>query len=212
MERLTMNSPLNHIWPYLYWLEWSGPQRGGAGARGRGRVLYFGSPGAHRAGQQRIPRLATIMFIFGFTWNFANRDAKIHQNVARLTHFIEESNTGKGFIKEQCFSPCGRWELFCAFGVWEGAVGISDENFCIWPCLAKSCQGVRKVPACPVFKSGLYYCPFRNSLGVIASPLCNTQYLEELTPIQSPQSTLQYNTTPQVDSFAVWFWSSSPGV
>ena len=36
------------------------------------------------------------------------RDAKIHQNVARLTHFIEESNTGKGFIKEQCFSPCGR--------------------------------------------------------------------------------------------------------
>ena len=37
-----------------------------------------------------------------------NRDAKIHQNVARLTHFIEESNTGKGFIKEQCFSPCGR--------------------------------------------------------------------------------------------------------
>jgi len=70
-----------------------GPQPGGrgGGARGRGRVLYFGSPGAHRAGQQRIPR-----------------DAKIHQNVPRLTHFMEESNQGKGFIKEQCFSPCGR--------------------------------------------------------------------------------------------------------
>ena len=54
-------------------------------------MLYFGTPGAHRAQQQRIPK-----------------DAKIHRNVPRLTHYIEESNTGKGFIKEQSFSPCGR--------------------------------------------------------------------------------------------------------
>ena len=36
------------------------------GPRGRGRVLYFGTPGAHRAQQQRIPK-----------------DAKIHRNVKR---------------------------------------------------------------------------------------------------------------------------------
>jgi len=86
-----------------------GPQRGGAGARGRGRVLYFGSPGAHRAGQQRIPR-----------------DAKIHQNVARLTHFIEESNTGKGFIKEQCFSPCGRL-IASPFGFGVRLLGFNSQ-------------------------------------------------------------------------------------
>ena len=62
------------------------------GVRGRARLLYFGSPGSHRAQQQRIPK-----------------DAKIHKNVPRLTHYIEESNQGKGFIKEQSFSPCGRF-------------------------------------------------------------------------------------------------------
>ena len=36
------------------------------GPRGRGRVLYFGTPGAHRAQQQRIPK-----------------DARIHKNVNR---------------------------------------------------------------------------------------------------------------------------------
>ena len=44
----------------------------------------------------------------------------------RLTHFIEESNTGKGFIKEQCFSPCGRWVVFPTSGIsfyfWNGSV------------------------------------------------------------------------------------------
>jgi len=66
---------------------------GGRGMpRGRGRMLYFGTPGQHRAqARQGIPP-----------------DARIHLNVPRLTHFIEESNLGKGFIKEQCFSPCGR--------------------------------------------------------------------------------------------------------
>lgn len=32
----------------------------------------------------------------------------IYKNMPRLTHFIEEPNKGKGFIKEQCFSPDGR--------------------------------------------------------------------------------------------------------
>ena len=66
---------------------------GAGGGRGRGaRLLYFGTPGGHRAQQMRIPK-----------------DAKIHRNVPRLTHFLEESNKGKGFIKEQSFSPCGRF-------------------------------------------------------------------------------------------------------
>ena len=77
----------------------SGEQRNGGGnvvvvgaGGGRPRILYFGTPGRHRAAQQRIPK-----------------DAKIHRNVPRLTHFIEESNKGKGFIKEISFSPCGRF-------------------------------------------------------------------------------------------------------
>jgi len=61
-------------------------------SRGRPRLLYFGTPAGHRAEQQRIPK-----------------DAKIHLNVPRLTHYIEESNQGKGFIKELSFSPDGRF-------------------------------------------------------------------------------------------------------
>lgn len=33
---------------------------------------------------------------------------KIYQNVPRLTHFTRESNVGKGYIKELCFSADGR--------------------------------------------------------------------------------------------------------
>lgn len=46
------------------------------------------------------------------------KDAKIHLNHARLTHYIQESHTGQGFIKEISFSPDGR--VFCSpfgFGV-----------------------------------------------------------------------------------------------
>lgn len=37
---------------------------------------------------------------------------QIHQNMQRLTHYIEEPNVGKGFIKELCFSSDGR--LICS--------------------------------------------------------------------------------------------------
>jgi len=95
-------------------------ERGGfllIGNRGSSRVLYFGSPAAHRARQENIPT-----------------DAKIHKNIQRLTHHIEESNTGRGFIKEQSFSPCGRFIASpFGFGVrllgWNSA--CSDLSDCV---------------------------------------------------------------------------------
>lgn len=35
-------------------------------------------------------------------------DHKIHKNFNRLTHYIEEANVGRGFIKELCYSNDGR--------------------------------------------------------------------------------------------------------
>lgn len=35
-------------------------------------------------------------------------DHKIHKNFNRLTHFIEEANVGRGYIKELCYSSDGR--------------------------------------------------------------------------------------------------------
>jgi len=87
------------------------------GPRGRGRVLYFGTPGAHRAQQQRIPK-----------------DARIHKNVNRLTHYIEESNTGKGFIKEQSFSPCGRF-IASPFGYGVRLLGFSESGADLSTCV-----------------------------------------------------------------------------
>lgn len=40
------------------------------------------------------------------------RNHKIHQNIPRLTHYIEEPNVGSGYIKELCFSADGR--LICS--------------------------------------------------------------------------------------------------
>lgn len=40
------------------------------------------------------------------------RNHRIHLNSPRLTHYIEEPNVGKGFIKELCFSSDGR--LICS--------------------------------------------------------------------------------------------------
>ena len=47
-----------------------------------------------------------------------DRKVIIHRNTPRLTHYLEESNTGPGFIKEVSFSPDGR--ILCSpfgFGV-----------------------------------------------------------------------------------------------
>jgi hypothetical protein len=46
------------------------------------------------------------------TSNEIPRNQHIHQNIKRLTHYIEEPNVGKGFIKELCFSADGR--LICS--------------------------------------------------------------------------------------------------
>jgi len=92
-----------------------GPNTGGP--RGRGRVLYFGTPGAHRAQQARIPK-----------------DARIHKNIKRLTHYIEESNTGKGFIKEQSFSPCGRF-IASPFGYGVRLLGFSEKGTDLSSCV-----------------------------------------------------------------------------
>ncbi|XP_066581245.1 DDB1- and CUL4-associated factor 10 homolog [Prorops nasuta] len=37
------------------------------------------------------------------------RNHEIHQNIPRLTHYIEEPNVGSGYIKELCFSADGRF-------------------------------------------------------------------------------------------------------
>ena len=55
------------------------------------------------------------------------KDAKIRKNISRLTHYIEESNTGKGFIKEQSFSPCGRF-LASPFGYGVRLLGFSERG------------------------------------------------------------------------------------
>ena len=83
---------------------------GGAstGGGGRPRFMYFGTREAHRAQQARIAQ-----------------DAKLHKNVPRLTHFIEECNQGKGFIKEQSFSPCGRF-VASPFGFGVRLLAFSD--------------------------------------------------------------------------------------
>ena len=38
----------------------------------------------------------------------APTDARLHMNTPRLTHYIEEANTGRGFIKEVSFGADGR--------------------------------------------------------------------------------------------------------
>ncbi|XP_067007174.2 DDB1- and CUL4-associated factor 10 homolog [Anabrus simplex] len=51
---------------------------------------------------------------------------RIHRNIPRLTHYIEEPNVGKGFIKELCFSADGR--LICSpFGYGVRLLGFSPE-------------------------------------------------------------------------------------
>jgi hypothetical protein len=67
---MTKWTPVSTRWRLLFdWLE--NPFNAHA------QVLYFGSPAARRAQQDRVPR-----------------QGRIHHNIPRLTHSIEESNTG----------------------------------------------------------------------------------------------------------------------
>lgn len=88
--------------------------------RAAGRFAYFGSPAARRAQIARIPV-----------------DAKIHQNTKRLTHYIEESNTGRGFIKEMSFSHCGRI-LASPFGYGVRLLGWNSSCSDLMECVPKS--------------------------------------------------------------------------
>lgn len=69
-------------------------------------VLYIDNNAVHsnstRGGYRVTPRINYEI----------PRNQHIHQNIRRLTHFIEEPNVGKGFIKELCFSADGR--LICS--------------------------------------------------------------------------------------------------
>ncbi|XP_014284722.1 DDB1- and CUL4-associated factor 10 homolog [Halyomorpha halys] len=61
----------------------------------------------------------------------------IHQNVPRLTHYIEETNVGKGFIKELCFSADGR--LICSpYGYGVRLLAFSPECSELSSCVPKS--------------------------------------------------------------------------
>lgn len=60
----------------------------------------------------------------------------IHQNVPRLTHYIEETNVGKGFIKELCFSADGR--LICSpYGYGVRLLAFSPECSEMSSCVPK---------------------------------------------------------------------------
>ncbi|KAL1138049.1 hypothetical protein AAG570_009744 [Ranatra chinensis] len=110
-----------------------GEEGSGAMGGGEGRSYYIisrpvrsgggsGSGGVHRI---KVPK-----------------NHRIHQNVARLTHFIEESNVGKGFIKELCFSADGR--LICSpFGYGVRLLAFSQECSELSSCVPKEGQPVK---------------------------------------------------------------------
>uniref|UniRef100_A0A1B6LSV5 Uncharacterized protein n=1 Tax=Graphocephala atropunctata TaxID=36148 RepID=A0A1B6LSV5_9HEMI len=64
------------------------------------------------------------------------KNHKIHQNVPRLSHYIEEPNVGRGFIKELCFSSDGR--LICSpFGYGVRLLAFSPECSELSTCVPK---------------------------------------------------------------------------
>ena len=72
------------------------------------------------------------------------KDAKIRKNIPRLTHYIEESNTGKGFIKEQSFSPCGRF-LASPFGYGVRLLAFSERGSDLSDCYSSQPQVLHEV-------------------------------------------------------------------
>ncbi|XP_015594921.1 DDB1- and CUL4-associated factor 10 [Cephus cinctus] len=70
------------------------------------------------------------------------RNHKIHQNVPRLTHYIDEPNLGSGYIKELCFSADGR--LICSpFGYGVRLLAFSSECEELSTCVPSMNESVR---------------------------------------------------------------------
>lgn len=71
------------------------------------RTLVMIAP--HQGGAQNIHlRVSPNSYSYQSQQLKIPRNHKIHQNIPRLSHYIEEPNVGKGFIKELCFSSDGR--------------------------------------------------------------------------------------------------------
>ncbi|KAF6208765.1 hypothetical protein GE061_014504 [Apolygus lucorum] len=94
----------------------NGSAAGGSGGAAGGEGAELGENGGDPSNAN--PRYnARSIYIFSrmgrnrFRTNVP-KNHRIHENVPRLTHYIEESNVGKGFIKELCFSADGR--LICS--------------------------------------------------------------------------------------------------
>ena len=68
-------------------------------SNGGASVYYFGTGGASAASAANLP---------SYNPSSVSPDARLHHNQRRLTHYVEESNQGRGFIKEICFSSDGR--------------------------------------------------------------------------------------------------------
>ncbi|XP_039275524.1 DDB1- and CUL4-associated factor 10 homolog [Nilaparvata lugens] len=88
----------------------------GAGSLTRVRshavVILGGSGTGSATGGRRLHQVMVSPFGSYRSEKKLMRRHKIHQNVPRLTHYIQEPNLGKGFIKELCFSSDGR--LICS--------------------------------------------------------------------------------------------------
>lgn len=70
------------------------------------------------------------------------RNHKIHQNVSRLTHYIEEPNVGSGYIKELCFSADGR--LICSpFGYGVRLLAFSSDCQELSNCVPSGSESVK---------------------------------------------------------------------
>ncbi|RZF41801.1 hypothetical protein LSTR_LSTR005263 [Laodelphax striatellus] len=72
-------------------------------------VILGGSGSGSGADHSRLQQM--VMSPYNYR-DKHNTKHKIHENVPRLTHYIQEPNLGKGFIKELCFSSDGR--LICS--------------------------------------------------------------------------------------------------
>ncbi|KAE8752191.1 hypothetical protein FOCC_FOCC000984 [Frankliniella occidentalis] len=71
------------------------------------RTLVMIAP--HQGGAQNIHlRVSPNSYSYQSQQLRIPRNHKVHQNMQRLSHYIEEPNVGKGFIKELCFSSDGR--------------------------------------------------------------------------------------------------------